>query len=622
MVSIENPSGRAEARAGVLSLEDRLPRPEITLPLIVGLFLGLLKILHSLPHPWVSGAAKPDDMARLAQARDLLNGQGWFDLLQTRLDPPDGVWMHWSRLVDAPIAGLLWLGEATGAGEALALFVWPLLLMLAFFVVIARVACALFGPRGTFFAVFVTMFFESTLQAFAPGRIDHHNVQILLSAVLLLALMRLADGARAGVAAGLAAALMIGVGIESLPLVAAGAAMAVGLWLWNADRYAAGTRAFGASFALSTAVVFLVSVPGARYALAQCDSISLAHLVSAVLGGVGIALIVRLVPSRSPAWTRAGALGLLGVVCGGVAATFFSHCLGDPMDFLDPRLREIWLDNVSEAQSAITALRQDPAKALIHILPMAVFAMVFGVAMRTAPREARANWVLLALFAAVAVAVCLAQVRFFQFAHLFCIPAAAWLMSTVHRAILERGVSPRRVIMLAAVPIVTSPWLGVLPKMAFMPADPAAATAAAIARDHGAIEDAAVRECQSSADRAALAALAPGIVAAPIFFGSTVLGLSTLPVLSGPYHRAQRAILDTYAIFSGPPPESLGILRRRGIDYVVICLSSANRLVDGDRYPDSLTAALERGAPPDWLERVPGGSGSFLRIYRLRRSAG
>ena len=92
--------------------------------------------------------------------------------------------------------------------------------------------------------------------------------------------------------------------------------------------------------------------------------------------------------------------------------------------------------------------------------------------------------------------------------------------------------------------------------------------------------------------------------------------------LSGPYHRAQRAILDTYAIFAGAPADALPVLRRRNIDHVVICLSSGNRLVNGDRYPDSLTAALERGAPPDWLEPVPGGADSFLRIYRLREPAG
>src|SRR3990167_2986593 len=47
-----------------------------------------------------------DDVMRLVQVRDLLNGQGWFDLVQPRLGPEGGTLMHWSRLVDLPIAAI------------------------------------------------------------------------------------------------------------------------------------------------------------------------------------------------------------------------------------------------------------------------------------------------------------------------------------------------------------------------------------------------------------------------------------------------------------------------------------------------------------------------------------
>src|SRR5687768_11459583 len=50
-----------------------------------------------------------DDAMRLVQMRAWLAGQGWFDLHQARLQPPTGYDSHWSRLVDAGLAGLLWL---------------------------------------------------------------------------------------------------------------------------------------------------------------------------------------------------------------------------------------------------------------------------------------------------------------------------------------------------------------------------------------------------------------------------------------------------------------------------------------------------------------------------------
>jgi hypothetical protein len=48
-----------------------------------------------------------DDALRLVQVRDLLGGQGWFDLHQYRIMAPEGILMHWSRLVDLPLAALI-----------------------------------------------------------------------------------------------------------------------------------------------------------------------------------------------------------------------------------------------------------------------------------------------------------------------------------------------------------------------------------------------------------------------------------------------------------------------------------------------------------------------------------
>ena len=48
-----------------------------------------------------------DDNMRIMQVRALLHGQGWFDLRNYRMNPPFGANIHWSRLVDLPIAGLI-----------------------------------------------------------------------------------------------------------------------------------------------------------------------------------------------------------------------------------------------------------------------------------------------------------------------------------------------------------------------------------------------------------------------------------------------------------------------------------------------------------------------------------
>ncbi len=74
----------------------------------------------------------PDDAMRLVLVRDLMAGRGWYDQLVTRLQPPVGTMMHWSRLVDAALAGMIWIFRLVlpppAAETAVRLF-WPLVLI-------------------------------------------------------------------------------------------------------------------------------------------------------------------------------------------------------------------------------------------------------------------------------------------------------------------------------------------------------------------------------------------------------------------------------------------------------------------------------------------------------------
>ncbi len=55
-----------------------------------------------------------DDAMRLNEMRSWLAGHGWFDLHEARLQPPAGYDSHWSRLIDAGLAGLFLLFELFG----------------------------------------------------------------------------------------------------------------------------------------------------------------------------------------------------------------------------------------------------------------------------------------------------------------------------------------------------------------------------------------------------------------------------------------------------------------------------------------------------------------------------
>src|ERR1700761_1987740 len=74
-----------------------------------------------------------DDALRLTMVRDLVSGRGWFDQRLTRLQPPLGTYMHWSRLIDGGEAGLLRIFALVlpaGQAEMAMRVTWPLLWML------------------------------------------------------------------------------------------------------------------------------------------------------------------------------------------------------------------------------------------------------------------------------------------------------------------------------------------------------------------------------------------------------------------------------------------------------------------------------------------------------------
>ena len=122
-----------------------------------------------------------DDNMRMMQVRGLLSGQGWYDLRQYHLNPPYGANIHWSRLVDLPIAGLI-LGLRPFLGgpgaERWAVGIAPLLPYLLLLFSIALTARRLISPAAYPLAFLALFFAASTNGMYMPQRIDHHGRQL------------------------------------------------------------------------------------------------------------------------------------------------------------------------------------------------------------------------------------------------------------------------------------------------------------------------------------------------------------------------------------------------------------------------------------------------------------
>jgi len=136
MSALSSTSGQSALKERRLGINPNVLMPVLWLAATVAIAL-----------PSISGgvfdAMSTDDAMRLVQIRDLISGQGWFDLFQYRLDPPAGILMHWSRIIDAPLAAIILLLRpliGTHGAEAAVLFLWPLLLLAAALVLVAAIA--------------------------------------------------------------------------------------------------------------------------------------------------------------------------------------------------------------------------------------------------------------------------------------------------------------------------------------------------------------------------------------------------------------------------------------------------------------------------------------------------
>ena len=179
-----------------------------------------------------------DDNMRLMQVRAWLAGQGWYDLRNYRLDPALGGFdIHWSRLVDLPIAGLIlafkpFVGTATAERWACGLA--PLLPLVLAMTGLSLAVRRLIAPWAWPVALIVLMGCTSTMSMYAPLRIDHHGWQL---AFLALTVAGLADSkrARGGATVGLSSAASLTIGLEMLPYCAMAGAIIALRWIWDRE---------------------------------------------------------------------------------------------------------------------------------------------------------------------------------------------------------------------------------------------------------------------------------------------------------------------------------------------------------------------------------------------------
>jgi hypothetical protein len=549
-----------------------------------------------------------DDVLRMLQVLALRDGGGWYDLTQYRINPPEGLAMHWSRLPDLPLLGLLLLAEPwLGRDQAIWLTATlvPPLLGVGYFLALLWAARPLTGTAGAPQAGLIALAAMVPLLSFGAGRIDHHGWQLLLALLLAGAVLRLGAGHRGlGVPllAGLSAALGLWVGAEAIPPLAFSALALVILW-WREGRWIADRLAlFGcAALAGTLAILPLALAPGHRAATA-CDAFSLVSVAltaALALFGAGAALAERR-PGGLTGPRRAGLTLLLGLPLLVLLGLLFPDCLAGPYGEVSPEVARL-AAKTGESLPLGPLLVDEPATALYFLaLPLTGLLLVGGQAWRREGRD-RNLWLALGVLLGGSLILPWWQFRGIHLANLYATLAFTW-----PAAVLGAGASQAR-------GLAGRLWrrAGPAALVALLPGG--AALLVVSLGGQGEPHDQAACDPVGALEilnQGAYRDQAPLLIAADINLGAPILWGTPHAVLAAPYHRNAGGLRDNEAIFAGDEASAREAVRRRGVDWLLICPRELG--ADEEGAESQFANRLLGGEVPAWLEAVPVGEGAQL----------
>jgi hypothetical protein len=557
-----------------------------------------------------------DDVLRLVQIRDFLSGQGWFDLMQYRLGLDGGTLMHWSRLVDAPIAIMISIfsGFTTQeTAETAALFVWPLLMTLPVIYGFASASRSIGGTKNSAIigAIGAVVFIFWTGK-FKPGAIDHHNVQL---AIFALSVAILLDRTYPWISygfAGFLSALALAIGAETTPLIAAICAIVAVTWAWYGGKtLRRPTRIFSLSMGLSLTVIFFGTTPPHLYNQVVCDALSMGFYALGITGSAGLFFASALLSYKSR-FIRFCSLAVIGVVVGVVALVVAPQCLQSPLADLDPFLVKMWLNNIVEARSILALLEGQPYSVFnYYMVPLlAIILCLYKISNKIQTEQHLKLLLLLCL----ATGISLLQVRATLFANLVAMIAMAVLVADFRT---QANADPKNVkkslvfifSALVSLPIIwTLVWIGL--SAVFTEQKKSASNT-------GSKKDIQLA-CKTPEAFQVLAAEPKGVVSSPSNFGATVLRYTHHHAISAPYHRNQLGLLAEIKSSVATPSEAEVILKNAKVTHLVFCKIDPQVSISTREAKDGLYALLARGEVPDYLELIEDTAENALQVYRLK----
>lgn len=540
-----------------------------------------------------------DSAMRLLLVQNLLSGQGWFDMVEYRLMPPEGVLMHWSRYIDAMIGGLIlvfsWVFPVEAA-QTLALTVWPAGLSILMVVVIGLGTRRLFGTVAACFAMLCTVLWPFTSDFyFLAGAIDHHNVQILMIVLVTFAIIWPDRPVWSGIVAGVCAAFALAVGLETLPYI-----LVIGALLLTrahlhvtpvADRLLA---VFCLTLAVFAVIFWLGQTPWSQLSNPVCDQLGLPVLSLIAVAGVA-SVVPMFVLSNKPLGRFVLSAVLTALGCA-LAWSLLGPCITGPYGSLPAEVQDIIRNGISEGKPGIVYAQTnllDYIRMVVPVVGAVILASIFlpQLDASSASDRRRDTIVQLLVLSAVGVLASFSQIRLL----LMTAAAVPVLVGFVLSVLLEKYLHGRATAaalgLLATSIVLLSPAILEAPIKRLLPFDPPSSTT----------QD---TECRKDEALSKLNALAPAVFLTPMNLGPVLLLATHHSSLSGPYHRSPAAFSNGYIPFTLPEADMRDYIANTNATHLLLC--------GGTVYSPGFARELVAGAEATWLKPVEIEAGDLM----------
>ena len=560
-----------------------------------------------------------DCYMRLIRVTDLYQTGDWYHPAPMKTNTPYGDVSHWTRPFDV----LLLAGAVPGSvlvDFRDALFGWgvaisPVLMVLTL-IALNWGTRAILSKDGTFLVILLFLSQTVLLSYFLPGRPDHHSLMILLFVLLSGLVLRLAAkpfSISLCCMAGVIGAMYVWVSVESMVPIGLSLGVMGLFWVMQNEDFLKKNLYYSLSLFLFSCVALVLERPILDLLTVEFDRLSIVYCFVFCLISLfwASAWFLNFATNLLQRWTNRLCLSVIGAaVIVFVTWLLFPKILAGPMADVDPRIIPLWLSNIKEAQPLLA--RSVSLAISVQVLGTAVVSFTFLLYLLLKSREKanRNGWIYITVSAAVFVLLSLFQLR--------CAVYAQTLLSIVMAELLYRILSLQKngkpsVFRAVGKGLVTLcfimgfVYVGALSQKIFRP-DRFLKKSDKVAW---------IQMCDylNQSNPQTLRILTHLNAAGDILYRTPH------EVVGSNYHRNSPGILDSYdAMAAVSDDETLKIIRKRGLDVIIICPVLKDKFYAvKPKQTSTFYQRLCEGQITDWLNPVelPEALNEDFLMYRI-----